>query len=448
MPATLAWTHSARSIALGGAAAAARGQPGVGHDALGGVARPSRRGRRGRRARRDVPATHAASFWARTQSTIETQGARLVWPPARPGVACAARRDDGRAGHEVERQARRLGAAGKATWPPASRDDEGRRGGVEGAAVAQRDHPVDARGRHLAQRDRRRARSPAAGGRRRRGRRSPGRPSAGRPTRSARISRRPLPVAALGQPGRGRAPSSVRPRRRGGRSTPRRGRSRARSRRPRRRPSAPSATAIDSAWWRQPALGVQRAVDRVDDDARAASPPKSISPRSSETAVKRCPPSCSASSSAKTLSSAAASIADGHVAALAPPHLAGALGRRRRRPRALPDAARRRGGRRRARSGASECAMPALSLQPCAEARTASDQRRVATHPGGPLLVLGGRGHRQDAARWPRASATLVAGRDGAGADPRADRHPRRRGGAARPRRGRTWPTAPTRSSR
>ena len=95
----------------------------------------------------------------------------------------------------------------------------------------------------------------------------------------------PVAAAALGQPARAAARSSQRALASPRLATPRAGRSRARTRTTR-PPSSRRRRPRSRARVGEAALGVQRAVDRVDDHAHRGSP-KSTSPRSSETATKR-----------------------------------------------------------------------------------------------------------------------------------------------------------------
>ena len=101
------------------------------------------------------------------------------------------------------------------------------------------------------------------------GRRRPRPPSAGRPTRCPSTSSLPSRVAALARaPGRAATPSSVRAARRATATHSSSGPEVVARSRTRRRPSwARRRRRSRAQWCGQPALGVQRAVDRVDHDA-------------------------------------------------------------------------------------------------------------------------------------------------------------------------------------
>ena len=144
---------------------------------------------------------------------------------------------------------------------------------------------------------------------------------------------------------------------------------------------------------RQPALGVQRAVDRIDDHEQVRREPKSTTPRSSLTAVKRAPASYSACSSAKTTSSAAWSISS----VRSPPSprvpvsitrsaIVGLVGEHRAD----------RGRRPPARTEPVGCVSGGFGGHPRPILRRClvltSAQREAVEHAGGPLLVLGGAG--------------------------------------------------------
>ena len=183
-----------------------------------------------------------------------------------------------------------------ATSPPASRTISCAGGGVDRAAALQRHHPVEAAPRRPGTASTAIvpiARSRWRGLGQRVGRLA--RPSAGRRTRSRaaracrRAPRRSPSVAGRAARRRACAPLAAR-----ARPTPRSG--------PKSCTKPNTTSAIVGPVGdrdrdrvvRQPALGVERAVDRVDRPRAVPAPPKSTVPRSSLTAVKRAPSSCSA----------------------------------------------------------------------------------------------------------------------------------------------------------
>ena len=269
--------------------------------------------------------------------------------------------------------------------------DQLRRGDVDRAAAPQRDHPVEPRRRHLADRRGHRAERAQAVGAARPARRRRRAPSAGRRTRcrAARAARR-CRGARRRRPG---SRALVEPR---ALAAPRdpllaRARSRRRSRRRRRPSSARRATAIEIEWCGSPRLALTEPSIGSTTTSTSGSP-KSIVPRSSLTAVKRRPSSCSALELART----------------PPPRRrrrSPACGRRPRRacrPRAPARAVLGAVG----EDPAQRVGRAAAQLQPVRVLRAIRDPHRAyptvvsltprqleaVTHPGGPLLVLGGAG--------------------------------------------------------
>ena len=420
--------HGSRSTPRRPAARPRRHEPGVAAtSALGLVRRAHERLERLGVARRLEAGDALGDLGARCQSTIHPgwqadlsglSAAGRAPAPRAPSRASAPRRR--RRPAPARRAARRAASAqpGNATCPPASRTISCAGGDVDRAAAAQRDHPVEPRGRDLAQRHGDRARSRAAGARRRRARRADvARPSAGRPTR------------------RRAAPAGRATRRSGTRRVERHAveqRAAAARRATHSSPAPKSCTKREHDVGHrrpvgdgdrervvgQPALGVLRAVDRVDDDAHVRPPPKSTWPRSSLTAVKRWPSACSASSRPNTAASAAASISS--VRSPPSPRVpvsrarSAVVGARGEHVAQLP-----RGAARGAEPVRCAATLTGRILRRCPRRTTLRSARRSRTR-GGPLLVLGGRGHRQDADA--RRALRLARRRRAtpAGGDPRA----------------------------
>ena len=411
-----AWIHSGRSTASGAgsapdrAAARCRRRRGARSPPR---ARPSARNGAGSPEGCSA-ATPSATLPASCQSTITSRMAGADRRPApttagqarpprparrqRLGTRASRRRLSGvRAATTGECGARSSGAASgsskavNATCPPASRTIELRGGGVHRAAAAQRHHAVEARGGDLAERHGDRADRPhAVGDVGERVGRQPHPARVGRleaehlelavhrgARRHVGIERRAVEQRALAAPGDPLLPAA---------------RSRARSRTTTSAIVAPSATAMESAWWGRPRLaflepsigstttsglpasraevdraallaerGEARALAR--GGARAGGRPRPRRPRRSRASGRR-PRRCVPVSRARS--------------AVVGSRREDVLAARPRRPARHP------ASRVRRRS-------PAVSYEGARDG-PAPAQRAAVTHPGGPLLVIGGAG--------------------------------------------------------
>src|SRR4051794_16772878 len=149
----------------------------------------------------------------------------------------------------------------------------------------------------------------------------------------------------------------------------------------------PSATATDSAWCGRPRLAFSDpSIGSMI--TRTSSEPKSTIPRSSLTAQKRAPASCSAVSSLKTMSSAVWSISS--VRSPPSPRVPVSITRSAIVGRSCSIAEIAATDRRHAPSQSAESG--AIWAYPTAVPVLTSAQREAVEHTGGPLLVLGGAG--------------------------------------------------------
>ena len=289
-------THASRPTASAAGSGASGVEPGVGGDEPRALRGGAVEGLERRRIAGGLQARDAAGD-LRGERPVDhppmVAGSRINGGPerARASPSRRARGDDGRVRLEVQRRAeRRPRSAVKATSPPRLAHDQLRGGGVDRAAAPQRDHRRRARARRPGTARRRSCRSRAAGGVARRSASARlARSSAGRRTRSRRARACPSRVRRSPAAGRARTPSRNAPSAAHGATHSSLG------------PEVEDVAEDDVGHRRpvgdrdrqrvvgQAALGVHRAVDRVDDHERRRRRRSRPSPRSSETRVKRAP---------------------------------------------------------------------------------------------------------------------------------------------------------------